>query len=127
MADVYLSSSDDYGRTWETETLAITDAHKPTGNCNRHDGRIVIAALRYVSGSSGPCNIVARQQGPGDAALDTEYLFQDGSGDLVVDDDTFHLFPAEDVTGVWVLVAVDGGEVKEWQSYDRCLTWELVT
>lgn len=125
-SDVYLTFSDDYGRTWATETIVITDAHRPTVNFSLHDGLGVVAALRYVSGSSGPCHIVAVRQRAGDASFGSEYLLQDGSGDLVVDDDSFHLCPAHDVTSPWVLVAVDGGEVKEWVSYDRCLTWALV-
>lgn len=125
---VYITYSDDYGRTWSTEELALTDCHFATGNCSPFDGLNVVAALKYVSGSSAPCTIEAVRQGPGDSGFGVQYTFTDGSSDLEFEDEYFHIFPAFDGSGRWILTAKAYGDsgTSEWQSFDNCLTWEQI-
>ncbi len=128
-ADVYLTFSDDYGRTWSTPTALLTDAHFPTVQTSPFDGNIVIAAVKFVSGASAPCNIVAKRQGPGDAAMGTQFTFKDDTGtDIEFEDDTFHVAPAMDSSARWVLVARAYGDtdVSEWESFDLCATWRFI-
>lgn len=128
-ASVYLTYSDDYGRTWATEALVIADAHYPTASASPFDGTLVVAAVRFVSGSSAPCKIAAKRQGPGDAAMGSEFYFKDdAAADMEFEDDTFHIVPAMDGSARWVMVATAYGDtdVSEWESFDKCSTWTLI-
>lgn len=128
--DTYSTYSDDYGRTWSTPSVALTTCKYGTGNCDPWTGCVVIAGARYVSGSSGPVYIVAKKQTAGDSSLGSEFKFKDSTAtDIQFADDTFHIFPAADASGRWVLVAKASGssDVSEYESFDQCSTWNIVS
>lgn len=124
-----LCFSDDDGLTWSTPSQMITDAHYPTVWTSFADGNLWIGAVKFVSGSAAPCNIVAKRQGPGDAAMGSQFTFKDDAGaDMEFEDDTFHVSSALDSSGRCVLAAVAYGstDVSEWESFDLCATWTLI-
>ena len=127
--DVWWAYSDDDGRTWSTAEVVVTDTHSGTGNASLFDGLRVIAALRYVSGSSAPCNIVGVRMTAGTNTPSSEFTFKDSAAaDIEFEDESFHIFPAYDGSARWILTAKAFGatEVSEWQSFDRCATWEAI-
>ena len=128
-SDSYITQSDDSGNTWSTPSVAITDSHSATGNSSPFDGTNVVAALRFVSGSAAPCNIIGKTQGPGDSGFGSEFTFKDASAVAIeFEDESFHIFPAYDGTGRWILTAKGFGNtnVDEWESFDGCATWTLI-
>lgn len=127
-SDVRWTYSDDYGRTWSTSAVALASCHSATGNSSPFDGLNVVAALKFVSGSSAPCVIRSIRQRPGDASFGSAYTFTDGSADIQFEDETFHIFPAFDGSGRWILTAKAYGDTgtSEWESFDQCLTWAQI-
>ena len=127
--DGCVTYSDDDGRTWSTVEVTLTNAHSVTGNASLFDGLRVIAGLRFVSGSSAPCNIVATRANAGEASMGSEYLFKDSaSANIEFEDESFHIYPAYDGSARWILTAKAYGETQcdEWESFDGCQTWQII-
>jgi len=127
--NIYWTYSDDEGRTWETESVVVTNAHNGTGNSDKFTGMRIIAGVRFVSGSSAPCNIVAVSLNAGTNTPSAEFLFKDSTATAIqFEDETFHIYPADDPSGRWVLTAKAYGStsISEWESFDNCLTWNLI-
>jgi len=109
--------SDDDGNTWSSPVTLWATAKNPTVAYDPRSETLVYAA--YVTD-----HLEARVQGPSDSSPGTAFHLTDGSADLAVDDATFHIQPAYDTPGRWLLVLVDGGTVKNFQSVDDCESWD---
>ena len=136
---VYTRMSTDYGASWSAETplgITKTNAHHPTIN-GALNGIVVSAAYVPNSGSTGPGTIWGQIQFPGDlapAALVsggvTPFQFVDNTHTpIAVIDDTFHIFLASDSPQRWLLVCTPPGGTGtvDYQSWDYCQTWTLIT
>jgi len=124
---LYLATSDDDGKTWSTPVATITDGRYPTVACSI-DGTVVIAAFKYLSGSSGPGKVYTSVRKLGDTAFSTPTAVTDGSSDIEFAEDTFHVSQAFDGPHTWVLAARPSGssDVREYRSYDDCATFEVI-
>lgn len=117
--DVVTAYSDDDGETWSDPVTLWADAKNPTVAHDPRSETTLYAA--FVTD-----HLEGRRQGPADSSPGTAFTLTDGSSPLAVDDATFHLFPAADTSGRWLLVLVDGGDVKNFWSGDDGSTWEEV-
>lgn len=119
--DIYEAASDDDGETWTTPTLMFTGGAHPTIAVDPVTGAILRAAWRSAT-------IVGRVQYPGDSTSGVEFTFKNSVGsNLTVANDTFHISPADDGPGRWILVAQVSGIVKTYQSFDDARTWAEVS
>lgn len=116
-ADTYQTWSDDNGATWSDPVSLIAGGIHPDILYDPASQMILYAA--YVSGE-----LKGRLQGPGSATPGTTFTFVDSASvPLPVDDAYFHIAPSATNTNVWVLVLIDGGEMKRYQSTDKAKTW----
>lgn len=120
--------SDDDGKTWSEPTTVFTGARKPRIEIHPSTGAIVRAA--YLPGSPATVGTLkASIQYPGDSAPGTEFTIKEYVGttliDLRVKDEGFHLAPAADGPGRWLLICTREGESSpaDLQSWDECKTF----
>jgi hypothetical protein len=62
--------------------------------------------------------------------MGTTFTFKDSAAaDIEFEDESFHIFPAYDGSARWVLTAKAYGDtdVSQWESFDLCRTWNLIT
>lgn len=115
---IYRAVSDDDGETWteETTTAVISNASHPEIFHDPVTGVRVEAGYRsgFIYGV-----ITNPGESPG-----TEFRFNDSAGAAIpVDDDRFSLSIAPDGSRRWLLLLVDGGDLKTYQSWDEAQTW----
>ncbi len=121
-----LKTSDDDGRTWRTEETTFTMAKYPDGMYDEAYRFTLLAAFKYVSGSSGPGNIWVQVKPPNSATFGSEYTVKDETGTpLVVADTSFKFTAPPAPSAPWVLVCVIDGETERsyWMSVDFGVSW----
>jgi hypothetical protein len=117
---VYRRWSDDNAESFSAETALGIANGKYATVATAPDGSLLVAALVYNSGTSGPGKIHIQYQGPGDTALSAEVIVTDDTAtQLVFQDTTFHISAAHHGAAAWVLSALIDGETdtSEWQCW----------
>jgi hypothetical protein len=115
--------SDDFGESWSMAYTVITGGTHPT-TITGIDGTRITAA--YVSGGGSTGTLKAVAQASGEQSPGSVFTFTDGTTNLSVKDDTFHLTQAPEGAARWVLVCNIAGESapSEWTSADwNAQTW----
>lgn len=116
-AGVLECTSDDDGRTWSAATTMFSGGKHPTIGVHPLTGIVFRGA--YVSGA-----LKGTLQGPGDAAPGAEFSLT-GLGTPA--DDSFHVEPACDTPGRWLLAMVVGTDVRHYVSTDDGQSWTEAT
>lgn len=124
-SDLKLYESFDECATFDDLGTVLTNAKNPR-LAAAPNGTLVVSGFRYDSGSSGPGTIVAKRQLPGDTALSGEFTLQQNGGDLSVADEVFDLVKVSGIEDRWIFVARASGssDLKEYQSFDECASFE---
>lgn len=126
----YERFSDDYGRTWSSEAAMAITGPKWNHIWSGHDGSVLRTGFVYLVPSSGPGNIKATYQGPGDLSQSAVFTFKDETGtDMIFADDSFGASLAWDGARRWLLTCVIDGEgsSSDWQSWDNARTWKRIS
>jgi len=80
--DLWSSASDDYGQTWQTPVLFQANARRGMTACNA-SGDLIQAWFVYVSGTSGPGNIMVQFRGRGQTSWGTPVKAKDQTGTVI--------------------------------------------
>jgi hypothetical protein len=127
---VYECSSDDHGLTWSVSKMIFPGGKYPVLFV-ASNGLMLKAAFVPSEGSGGSGHLRAFLCGHGEA-LEGSDLFtftKEDGGELVVQEDTFHIVEARDGTAGWILTASVEGEEEpsDWYSADNGRTWRRIT
>lgn len=114
---VYRTDSYDDGASWSDPVTLFSAGSHPT---IAYDPRSLCTLYACYHGGA----LKGRLQEPGDSEPGAEYAF---TGIDTPADDSFHIAPAGDAVGTWMLVMKTGTSIKNYRSTDEGVSWSEVT